>query len=241
VLTVRNSHLFSLTLVAGLAGVGFFAATALSGQPRPGAAAAPAAGAASTAPPVAVAAIDLSKILKEGNHFNAMMDGMKVEVEAAEKRLNADRQAIADLEEQFKKAIAQNSPSRLLPGSPEYKQREEDLIKRKNDFNVAASIQKKDLMEKETKVYFIVYKEINEEVTKFAQYYNIQMVLRYNSDTPLDGTDRNEVARLMSKPIFYLKPELDITGQILGSLNTKFPKQQQAVLPTPPNVPRKNN
>ena len=234
---MKISHLVSLSFVAGIVGLGLFAGNALSGQPRPSgaAAAAPAAGNG----PVVVA-IDLSKVLKEHRGFKAKMDAMAVEVKAAEVELNTLRDAIAKQEEVLKTPTS-TSPK---PGTDAYKQLESEIIQRKSVFNANASVKKKDLMEKETKIYYTVYKEIADEVKAFADYYKISMVLRYNSDAvdvpPGTQPGREEVAKLMSKPIIYLGPNLDITDQILTSINRRYPETANAQ-PAGGFMPKKTN
>ncbi len=217
---MRISHVFSLALVAGLVVSGLFAGNALSGQPRPNTpAAAPATGGGGAG--VVVAAIDLGKVLKDHRGFIANMEKLKVEVQAAEAALNTQRQTIQGKEEGMKN---------FKVGSPDFKQAEEILLREKTKFNLDASLQKKDLMERETQVYSQTYSEISKEVKSFAEYYKVHLVLRYSSDpTPdekgaLPGADRSDVARNLSKPIIYLRQDLDITNQILSSINTRYPE-----------------
>ncbi|HZZ72592.1 MAG TPA: OmpH family outer membrane protein [Pirellulales bacterium] len=206
---MKTSHLISLSLIAALIGFGLLAGNAISGAPR--STSTPAAVASGSAP--VMVAIDLTKILKEDNFFKEQMEGMAAEIKTAEVTLNAERDAIVKVEDQLRG---------LKSGSPDYKQLEDSLIKRKSDFNVKASVQKKDLMEKETRIYYTIYKEVTDEVKAFAEYYKISIVLRYNSEVA-DGSTREGVAREMAKPIVYLGPNLDITDQIVSSINRRHP------------------
>ena len=36
---------------------------------------------------------------------------------------------------------------------------------------------------------------------------------------PIDGSDRNQILRGITKPIVYLEPGIDITGDVLKMLN----------------------
>ena len=152
------------------------------------------------------------------------MEQMKIEVQATEAELNTLREAIANQE----KLLTNPTPTSPKPGSDDFKKFEADIIQKKANFNALASVKKKELMEKETKVYYLVYKEIADEVAALARQYNISMVLRYNSDAldvpPGTAPGREDVAKLMSKPIIYLGPDLDITARILTTINSRYPQ-----------------
>jgi len=204
---VRTKVLVCCAALAGLAIVALWSGQAIS-QQKGGAA-------------PEVAAVDLSKILKEHKQFNALMEQMKGEVQKAEADLNKARESIANLEKEI--------VNKYKPGTPEFKKAEEDLFRRKNEFNYQATTVKRDLMEKETAIYYQVNKQVSTAVEGFAKQYGIVMVLRYNSDTAQDPNDRQNVARELSKAIIYIRPDLDITPYIVQALN-----QQTANLPMPP-------
>ena len=143
------------------------------------------------------------------DRFKAAMDKMKDEVMAAENALKADRDRINGLMEQLKG---------FNVGTPEYKKLEAEIAKGQGDFNVNAQLQKKDFMEREAKVYLQVYTEVEKAVAQFAREHAIAVVFRFDGD-PVDGGDRNQILRGITKPIVFYEAGNDITPDVLKMLN----------------------
>ncbi len=167
--------------------------------------------AAPSGPPTHVAVIDVGYIFKNHAKFKGMMDKMKEEVMAAENGLKAERDRVNGLVEQLKG---------FNVGTPEYKKLEAEIAKAQADFNVTAQIQKKEFMEREAKVYLQVYTEIEKAVEQFAKQHRIAVVHRFDGEA-VDGSDRNQILRSITKPIVYLEPGIDITVDILKKLNAQ--------------------
>jgi Skp family chaperone for outer membrane proteins len=177
------------------------------GQVAPGQAVQPQVRAASAVSHVAV--IDVGYIFKNHLRFKAAMDKMKDEVMAAENSLKGERDRINGLMEQLKG---------FNVGTAEYKKLEAEIAKGQGDFNVNAQLQKKDFMDREAKVYLQVYSEIERAVGQFARDHGIAAVFRFDGD-PVDGADRNQILRGITKPIVYYEAGNDITPDILKMLN----------------------
>jgi len=156
-----------------------------------------------------VAVIDVGYIFKNHIRFKAAMDKMKDEVMVAENALKGDRDRINGLMEQLKG---------FNVGTPEYKKLEAEIAKGQGDFNVNAQLQKKDFMEREAKVYLQVYTEVEKAVGQFARDHGIAVVFRFDGD-PVDGADRNQILRGITKPIVHYEAGNDITPDILKMLN----------------------
>jgi Skp family chaperone for outer membrane proteins len=162
-----------------------------------------------TTPASHVAVIDVGYIFKNHARFKGAMDKMKDEVMAAENSLKSERDRINGLMEQLKG---------FNVGTPEYKKLEAEIAKAQGDFNVTAQLQKKDFMDREAKVYLQVYTDIERAVAQFAREHGIAVVLRFDGD-PVDGADRNQILRGITKPIVYYEAGNDITPDILRMLN----------------------
>ncbi len=54
------------------------------------------------------------------------------------------------------------------PGTPDYKKTEDDMLKKQGDLNLKVSLQKKDFMEQEGRIYFDVSREIDDAVKQLA-------------------------------------------------------------------------
>jgi Skp family chaperone for outer membrane proteins len=178
---------------------------------RPPVAAAPAAAPAST-PTIAV--IDIAKVFKEHARFKAMMNDIKKDIEDFDGYVKAETQklkSMSDALQQYK------------TGSLEYKQREEEAARLTSDLQVKVGLKKKELLESEARVYFQVYRELEQSVANFAQANRILMVLRFNSED-MKEDDRNSVLQGVNKAVVYYHPHLDITAYVLQDLNRNAPQ-----------------
>jgi outer membrane protein len=162
-----------------------------------------------------VAIIDLSYIFKNHERFKAMTEGMRGEVLRAEEALKARR---TDIETLTKRLT--DLGNELRKDSPEYKQLDADLTRKKIDLSTQVSQQKKEFLEKEAKIYYHVYQEVLDEVQHFAERNRISLVLRFNGD-PVTDSDPQEILKQLNKQVVYYNKGIDITPHILDSLNRR--------------------
>lgn len=162
-----------------------------------------------------VAIIDLSYIFKNHERFKAMNENMRNEVLRAEEALKARRTEIETLTKRLN-----DLGNELRKDSPEYKQLDADLTRKKIDLSTQISQQKKEFLEKEAKIYYSVYQEVIDEVQYFADRNRISLVLRFNGDPVTDG-DPQEILKQLNKSVVYYNKGIDITPVILDSLNRR--------------------
>lgn len=162
-----------------------------------------------------VAIIDLSYIFKNHENFKAMTEGMRNDVLKAEEVLKARRTEIETLSKRLT-----DLGNELRKDSPEYKQLDADLTRKKIDLSTQVSQQKKEFLEKEAKIYFQVYQEVIDEVKFFAERQRISLVLRFNGDPVTDG-DPQEILKQLNKSVVYYNNSIDITPMILDNLNRR--------------------
>jgi len=164
-----------------------------------------------------IAVVDISYIFKNHRRFKAQMEFMKKDVDATENGLRQERQGIAKLEEQLQQ---------LKPGTPDYKQLDEQIAKEKADFSLKASKQRKEFLEREAKIYHETYLEVRDAVKYYAQRRDIGIVIRFNGDEG-DSGRREDVLRAINQPIVF-QNGIDITGDILEDLNRSDVARQPA-------------
>ena len=138
-----------------------------------------------------IAVVDIASIFKNYQKFKMQMDQMKQKVDVAENDIKKDQEACKQEMEQIKTYNA---------SSPDYKKLEDDMLKKQGDLNLKVSLQKKDFMEQEGRIYFDVSREIDDAVKQLAAKNNITLVLRFNGD-PVDPVDRNDILRGINKSI----------------------------------------
>jgi len=199
------------TFVAGPLSVFILAAPA-AGQ-VPGGAGRPAAGPppAAAQPVVAgtsVAVIDIAFIFKNHVRFNAQMNDMKRDIEAFDAAMRDETTKINKKQE-----IMQG----FNPASKEFKAADEELAHLKSDFQIKVAAKRREFLEQEAKVYYNIYREVEDKVTEFALQNRIQLVLRYTSDE-MKPDDRSSVLQGVNKPVVF-QDRLDITQHVLNKLN----------------------
>jgi Skp family chaperone for outer membrane proteins len=159
-------------------------------------------------PSANIALLDVSYIFKNHPRFKSMMDEMKADVDRAESDVNKERDTLRKLVEQMEG---------FRKGTPDYKAMEEEIAKREADLSVRVQLQRKDFLARESKIYFTVYKEIEQEVDYYCQNKGIDMVLRFNGD-PVDVDKPDSVLSFINKPVVFYDKSRDITYPILESL-----------------------
>jgi Skp family chaperone for outer membrane proteins len=187
--------------------------------PRPAAPGPPAAAPAPAPSGTSVVVIDVAFIFKNHVRFNARMNDIKKDIEAFEGQIRKEQQDLQTRGETLKQ---------YSPTSPEYKGLEESLAKTGSEMQVKVGLKKKDFLEREARVYYDIYKEIEQNVAVFCQQYNIGLVLRFNGDD-MKPDDRASVLQGVNRAVVYQR-NLDITQLILQKLNGG------ATRPTQPTV-----
>ena len=158
-----------------------------------------------------VAVIDIGAVFKDHVRFKAMMDKLKADVQAADQSFKGET-------EKINKSVKQLQD--LKPGTPDYKRLEEQVTKEQSDISARASLQKKAFMEREAKIYYSVYQEIQDEVKYYAEAKGVGLVVRHNSE-PIDPNNRNSVMAGINKTVVFQQPGLNITNVILNELNRR--------------------
>ena len=175
-----------------------------------------------------VAVIDVAQIFKKHNRFNAAMQDIKKDIEDFDTFVRGEQTKMKTLAEQLQSFKA---------GSLEYKQKEEEIARMTSEMQVKIGLKRKEFLEQEARVYYHVYKEIEQSVHTFALRNRIGLVMRYNGDE-MKEDDRASVLQGVNRAVVY-QQGLDITSFILEDLNkgTVTPTNGAAPRPTGPQIP----
>ena len=155
-----------------------------------------------------IAVVDIGYIFKKHERFRAALEDMKKEMATIEEELKRDRTAIEQKEEQ------RNSYN---VGTPEYTQIDDEAARMKADFSLKMTKIRKEFLEREAKVYYQTYLEMNDAVKYYAQRHDIGLVLRFNGEQP-DPNRREQILQAINNPVVF-QNQIDITGDILQVLN----------------------
>lgn len=160
-----------------------------------------------------IVVIDIAKIFKGHHRFNQMMADIKKDIEDFDAYVKNETNKLKGMGEALQSYRA---------GSLEYKQKEEEAARLTSDLQVKVGLKKKELLESEARVYFTVYRQLEQKVAVFAQRNRITMVLRFNSDE-MKEDDRNSVLQGVNRAVVYYHPNLDVTNLVLLELNDGVP------------------
>jgi len=155
-----------------------------------------------------VAVIDIAHIFKNHVRFNAQMNDMKRDIDAFDAAMR---------DESVKLQKKQETMVQFNPSSNEFKKADEELAHLKSDFQIRVQAKKREFLEQEARVYYGIYREVEEAVASFAQRNRIGLVLRYTGDE-MKPEDRASVLQGVNKPVVY-QYQLDITQLVLNQLN----------------------
>ncbi len=164
--------------------------------------------------------IDVAYIFKNHARFNQQMTDMKRDIEAFDAHMQEQSKTLQQKQEKM---------TAFAPSSNEFKKLDEELAKMKSDFQITVQSKKRDFLEAEARVYYNVYKEVEEAVVVFAQRHGIRLVLRFTGDE-MKPDDRNSILQGVNKPVLY-QDHLDITMDILNKLNAGATPPANGVAP----------
>jgi Skp family chaperone for outer membrane proteins len=194
----------------GLAGLAILFSNHLSAQ-QPTQGAATQTATAPATPPAAqesghlIAVVDISEIFKKHPRFSGMIKQLQADADAAE----------AQLKNEFLEM--EKTAKALDPKSPNARDMQNQLARRKMEFDLRRTNAGKELQDRESKLMLAFYKEITAKINEVVVQNNIAMVYRYNNVTVTSG-DANDIMRIIGKPVLYADPRWDITQAVLSSI-----------------------
>jgi len=155
-----------------------------------------------------VAVVDINYIFKNHAKFIAAMDGMKTDFQAVETDVKGKQQQIMQAQEQQKT---------FTPGSPEFKQLDEQIVRMTAGLQVDVTQKRKELVDREAKIYYDTYVEVTNTIKLYAEHKGIGMVLRFNGEEA-DPNNRESILRAINKAVHF-QNSIDITPDVLAYLN----------------------
>jgi Skp family chaperone for outer membrane proteins len=180
--------------------VGLLAISSLSAQ-RP---------APPSAPRNGVALVDVAAVSQKCARLTQSLEALKTEYESHSAEFKKEADAGNQLTEK----------ARQLPaGSPERKKLEQEILKKRADYELHGKRITEDTREREGKLYVNMFRELNEELARYAQANGIELILR-NDVPPLDLNDPRSVLQEIQKPIVYQRG-VDVTPVMVEALNRR--------------------
>lgn len=154
-----------------------------------------------------VAVLDVAKVFKANATFEQRMNKIKAEADALKAQIQQEQDAIRARAEQ----VAQYEI-----GTPERNQLEAKIEQDQATLRTKARQAETDLLNREAKIYYETYLQMQSTVATLAEKYGISLVLRFDSED-IDPSNRPEVIKGVNRAVVY-HHKLDLTNLVIESL-----------------------
>ncbi|REJ91966.1 MAG: OmpH family outer membrane protein [Planctomycetota bacterium] len=167
--------------------------------------------------PHQIGLIDMAHVFKEYEKFKALSDSLRAEVESSD----AEAKAMVEVMQQLQAELTSGT---LTEGSPEYSAKEQQLLQKQAELESFRKMKQRDFLRAEADIYKTVYLEVQDAVTKYAEYYNYTLIMRFNRAKVEDAENPQEIIQSMNRPVVFHRSKDDLTDPILGFLNSNYRK-----------------
>ncbi|MEC7567181.1 MAG: OmpH family outer membrane protein [Planctomycetota bacterium] len=175
-------------------------------------------------PGTTVAVVDIAVVMENNAKFKSLLDGIQGEISAFDKTLDTARKQVTGMVEELRG---------YNPGTAKYSELEEQIAKIQSDVQVQMQIKRKNVLQKEAKVFHECYTEVTKTIGTFCDRNGIQLVLNFDSKA-IDPQSRESVLKGVNRDIVYQR-SLNITKYIIDAVN------KENGLATPTNVSNTGN
>lgn len=157
-----------------------------------------------------VAILDVAKVFKLNKSFDSKVTAIKAEADRLKTSITAEQDRIKAAAADLRNMQAGEDRNNL-----EY-QLEQQLTK----LRTQTRQQEAALLNREARVYFETYGEMQTVVSEMATQYGLSLVLRFDSEE-IDPNNRNEVIKGVNRAVVFHR-KLDLTTLVSDALNARM-------------------
>lgn len=154
-----------------------------------------------------VAVLDVAKVFKADQEFEAQMASIKQEADRLKNYIQGKQEAIKQEAQQV---------SQMEAMSPARQQAEGDVEQKQTALRTEARQAEAALLTREAKVYYDTYQRMQTVVAQVAEANEVALVIRFDS-APIDQTNRQEVIKGVNRTVVY-KGNSDMTSVVIQSM-----------------------
>jgi Skp family chaperone for outer membrane proteins len=149
-----------------------------------------------------------------------------------EQKFEESRQAVG-AEAQSKRDqinLQQNALLDLKPGTPDFKKREDDLLRAQTNFEVWLKIKERDLKRQHMRWLKLIYERTKGVIAKLAADRDIDLVLSYNN---LDEDVPDSVAlkqQILLRNVLYANNRVNLTERVIELLDADYQREGGAAM-----------
>jgi Skp family chaperone for outer membrane proteins len=156
-----------------------------------------------------VAVLDVAKVFEGHAVFNQRMEAIKLEAEQFKAKMEAEQNAIRQEAERL---------ADFTPDSEQYRNLESQLEQRTATLRTTARQTNTDMLNREAKIYYDTYSQMQTVVAAAAVEYGIGLVVRFDSG-PIDASNRGEVVKGVNRNVVFQK-NLDLTSMVIERMSS---------------------
>jgi Skp family chaperone for outer membrane proteins len=156
-----------------------------------------------------VAVLDVAKVFEDNIVFNQRMEAIKTEAEQFKAKMEAEQETIRREAERL---------NEYTPDSTEFKQLESQLEQRTATLRTTARQTNTAMLNREAKIYYDTYTQMQEILATVAGEYNITLIIRFDSGA-IDATNRGEVVKGVNRNVVFQK-NLDLTNMVIERMGS---------------------
>lgn len=157
-----------------------------------------------------VAILDVAKVFKQNKSFELKVSAIKAEADQLKQQITQEQDRI--------KAAA--ADLRNMPAGEDRNNREYQLEQQLTKLRTQTRQQEAALLNREARVYYETYGEMQSVVSSMAKEYGLSLVLRFDSEE-IDPNNRSEVIKGVNRAVVFHR-KLDLTTLVSEALNTRM-------------------
>jgi Skp family chaperone for outer membrane proteins len=159
-----------------------------------------------------IAILDMFAVVQSSTKIKQAKDVMMAEMETKKEALKKESERGKALAEKFRN---------MQPNNPDREKLEREILKMKADFELQGKKFERESQEKQTKVWYALSRDVQDELDRYAKANGIQLILR-SDPAAQDLTDPRAVAQELSKLIVYQRG-LDVSPTVIDLVNRRTP------------------
>ena len=156
-----------------------------------------------------VAVLDVAKVFKENSAFDSRMKAIKAEADKLKTQIQGEQQTIKE---------AAMGVSQYEAGTQQRNEMEAKIEQDQAALRTRARQAEAQLLNREAKIYYDTYQQLQAVVGQLAEANNISLVLRFDGE-PIDATNRGEVIKGVNRSVVYFS-KIDLTELVMQAMNT---------------------
>lgn len=156
-----------------------------------------------------VALVDMARVFKENEDFQARTAELKAEVAKVARQATTMKGMADGLQRAISKTENVNDRAKL----------ERDLLKLQGEMQTLHATKKQEFVHREAKLYREVYVNAQKAVAAHAREHGYTLVIRFNGNEVSENDDPKEVLQSLNRLVVFTEPEHDITQAVIERLN----------------------